>query len=227
MTLNYIIIDDEPMTHKLVENYAKELSNMQLAGNCYNGLEALNILNEGKADLIFLDINMPKLKGYDFLRALKHSIKVIVISAHKDYALEGYELNISDYLLKPFSFERFLQAVQKVLAESDRDSNTNNKETIFIKDEKKHHQVYLSDIQYIEASGNYAVVYLEKQTIISQMKISDFERLLPERQFIRTHRSFIVSKSKIKIIESNEIHLEKKKIPIGRSYKSNVDRLFL
>jgi DNA-binding LytR/AlgR family response regulator len=227
MKINYIIIDDEPIAHKIIENFASDLPSLNLTGNCYNAVEAFDVLNQKPIDLIFLDIDMPRLKGFEFLRTLNHRPEVIVVSAHKEYALEGYELSISDYLLKPFRFERFLKAVQKVTEKLSSQSNTKQAELndsfIIIKDEKKHHQVEHDDIIYIEASGNYSLVYLKNDRILSQMKISDFETILPAKKFVRTHRSFIVAVKQVKLYKSNEVHLDNKVIPVGRVYKKNVD----
>lgn len=228
MKLNYLIIDDEPIAHKLVERFASELDFMHKVGNCYSAIEAAPVLQERQVDLIFLDLNMPKLKGFSFLQSLPHPPLVIVISAHQEFALEGYKYDIVDYLLKPFNFERFFAAVQKA---SDRLSSreaphSQNAQTLFVKDEKKHHRVHLADIRYIEASGNYAIVFLKAGRIMSQMKISDFEKLLPERDFVRIHRSFMVAKEHVTMIKATEVHLGDLALPVGRVYKENVERLF-
>jgi DNA-binding LytR/AlgR family response regulator len=229
MTINYLIIDDEPIAHKLIEKFANELDYMHLCGNCFTALEAVPMLSEKQIDLIFLDLNMPKLKGFSFLQSLQNPPLVIVISAHQEYAIEGYNYDILDYLLKPFNFERFFKAVQKaanVLAKRGASvSLAEEKQYVFIKDEKKQHKINLSEIIYIEASGNYAIVYLEKSKIISQMKISDFENLLPKKSFVRVHRSFMLSKNYITLVKANEVHLGNVIIPIGRVYKENMDEL--
>ena len=188
MKLNYLIIDDEPIAHKLIENFAKEIDYLNLCGHCFSAIEAGAILNEQEIDLIFLDLNMPKLKGFPFLESLKNPPMVIVVSAHQEYALEGYNYDILDYLLKPFNFERFFKAVQKASAafstQKAREQKSDRK-YLFVKDEKKQHKVDLDDIVYIEASGNYAVVHRRDSKIVSQMKISDFEKLLPGDRFAR------------------------------------------
>ena len=231
MNTKYIIVDDEPIAHRVIEEYCKDLSFMQLQVNCYDALQALSYLKDHEVDLIFLDINMPKLKGFDFLRTLDHPPQVIVTSAYQEYALEGFELNICDYLLKPFSFERFLRAVNKAIdalsitSEKTPDiTKSTESDSLFIKGEKKYHQVALDDIIYIEACGNYSIVFLSKGQIITPEKISDLENMLASKHFIRVHKSYMVSTKKIKEIEGNQIRLGKKNLPIGRVYKMNVDK---
>lgn len=232
MNIKYIIVDDEPIAHRVIEKYCKDLSYMHLKANCYDALQALNFLNQEKVDIIFLDINMPKLKGFDFLRTIDNPPQVIVTSAYQEYALEGFDLNVCDYLLKPFSFERFIKALNKAIGSLSTSKekltvaaqNIEN-ESIFIKGDKKYHQVKLDDILYIEACGNYSNIFLRNDRIITQEKISDFEKRLGTENFVRVHKSFIVSANKIKEIAGNHISLDIKKIPIGRVYKMNVDRL--
>jgi len=229
----YLIIDDEPIAHRIIEKYCEVLPHLEKKGNCYNAFEAMKFLNEQKVDLLFLDINMPKLSGFDFLKTLVNPPKIIVTTAYKEFALEGYELNISDYLLKPFSFERFVKAINKTISVtstsqevSSNSSLGNTTETsFFLKGDKKHHQVHFDDILYIEAYGHYTKVYLEKETILSHEKISSFEDFLPKKEFLRTHKSFIVAKKKIQQIEGNRISIKEHKIPVGQTYKSNINKL--
>ncbi len=229
---HYLIIDDEPIAHRIIEKYCEILPHLEKSGNCYNAFEAMQFLNEHKVDLLFLDINMPKLSGFDFLKTLSNPPKIIVTTAYKEFALEGYELNISDYLLKPFSFERFIKSINKTIT-----NTLNTQETIsmkplpetnsfFLKGDKKHHQVHFDDVVYIEAYGHYTKVYLKEEMILSHEKISTFENFLPETAFIRTHKSFIVAKNKIQQIEGNRIIISEHKIPIGQTYKNTVNKLF-
>ena len=227
----YLIIDDEPIAHRIIENYCENLPYLEKKGNCYNAFEALQFLNEDTVDLLFLDINMPKLSGFDFLKTLPNSPKIIVTTAYKEFALEGYELNVSDYLLKPFSFDRFLKAINKTF-----DSAQNKKSSValppnetepninsfFLRGDKKHHQIHFEDLLFIEAYGHYTKVYVKNEMIVSPQKISDLEQLLPKTNFIRTHKSFIVAKDKIKQIEGNRILIDAYKVPIGQTYKENI-----
>lgn len=229
MKINYLIIDDEPIAHKIIQNYCNDLSYMSLLGNCYSAIDAVPILNEQKVDLIFLDMKMPQLSGFDFLKTLKYIPQIIIVTAHKDYALESYEYTIADYLLKPFNFERFFKAIQKVISNLENDSSSKlineANESLFIKDGKKHHKTNLSDIIYIEASGNYSIVYLKNGKIFSQTKISDFENLLPVKNFSRIHKSFLISHRAVTLITASEVHIDKKIIPVGRVYKDNVAKI--
>ncbi len=232
MTITYIIVDDEPIAHKVIENYCKDLPFMQLQANCYDAIQALSFLNKQKVDVIFLDINMPKLKGFDFLRTIDNPPQIIVTSAYQEYALEGFELNICDYLLKPFGFERFLKAVNKAVDTISQKkeapvvvSQTPESDSLFIKGEKKYHHVKLNEISYIEAYGNYSIIHLANTRIITPEKISDLETMLAAENFIRIHKSFIVSVAGIKEIEGNQVKLANKTLPVGRVYKLNVGRL--
>ena len=172
---------------------------------------------------------MPQISGFDFLKTLQPLPQIIIVSAHKEYALESYEYTIADYLLKPFNFERFFKAIQKVISnlENDYTPNLMNEanESIFIKDGKKHHKVNLADIIYIEASGNYSIVYLKNGKIFSQTKISDFESLLPNNYFSRIHKTFLISHNAVTFITASEVHIDKKTIPIGRVYKANMNKI--
>jgi len=228
--IDYIIIDDEPIAHRIIEGYCKNLSHLNKKQNCYNVFEAIQFLNEEPVDLIFLDINMPKLSGFDFLKSLNNPPKVIVTTAYKEFALEGYELNISDYLLKPFSFNRFLKAINKTINLPKQESN-NTKEVIptnlsfFVKGDKKYHHVQSKHILYIEAYGNYTKLILSNETIVSHEKISNYEKLIPKDNFLRVHKSFIVAINKISLIEGNKIKINNHIIPIGQTYKARTIEL--
>jgi DNA-binding LytR/AlgR family response regulator len=228
MPIRYMIVDDEPIAHRIIEDYCAEISNLALVNNSYNALAALEYLNSHTVDLIFLDINMPKLKGFEFLRTLKQAPPVIVTSAHQEFAITGYEFDVCDYLLKPFSLARFMMAINKVptpfatttkqLAPSEKLANLEPL-SIFVKGDKKQHQVFLADIVYIEACGNYSILHFKEGKLITQQTLSGFEKQLPSEQFIRIHKSFIVAKAKVQAIESAHLLLESKTIPIGQSYK--------
>ena len=188
--IKYLIIDDEHMAHGIIKRYCDMLPNMELMKSCYDALEAIEYLNNTKVDLIFLDLNMPMLKGFDFLKTLTTPPKVIVTTAYKEFALEGYELNIVDYLLKPFGFERFLKAVNKAISSTSESKNTvvvaqktTNSQTIFLRSNKKYTQVGLQDILYIESAGNYAKVFTENEQIVVREKIPDLLKMFPKDNF--------------------------------------------
>jgi len=229
--IKYLIIDDEPIAHDIIKGYCDMLPNMELMRHCYDALEALEYLRNASVDIIFLDINMPKLKGFDFLKTLRNKPKIIVTTAYKEYAIEGYELEVTDYLLKPFSFERFLKAITKVTEESkstDTIIQTNvssDDERIFLHTNKKHIQVKVSEILYVEAEGNYSkVVFLDKNILIRE-KISDILQVLSKEEFIQVHKSYLVAKKHINKIEGNRITIATYTIPIGKLYKMNVNAL--
>jgi DNA-binding LytR/AlgR family response regulator len=229
--IKYLIIDDEYIAHDIIKGYCDLLPNMQLMKNCYDALEAIEYMNSNNVDLIFLDLNMPKLKGFEFLKTLSSRPKVIVTTAYKEFAIEGYELNISDYLLKPFSFERFLKAVNKTVSTTNntKQTITAKKEavskSVFLRSNSKYIQVTLDTIQYIEASGNYTKVISNNETITIREKISDVLELINDIDFIQVHKSFAVSKKHIKSIEGNRIFISEHIIPIGKTYKATIIQL--
>lgn len=227
---NYLIIDDEHIAHDIIKGYCDMLPNMELKKSCYDAIEAIDYLRTNKVDLIFLDLNMPKLKGFDFLRTLQGAPKVIVTTAYSEFALEGYELNIVDYLLKPFSFERFLKAVNKALdiksqSKSTAVSSTEEDNTIFLRSDKKHIQLAIDRILYLESSGNYVKVITKSDEIIVRNKIADLLKSLPATDFVQVHKSFAVARKHIHSIEGNRVFIDSHTIPIGKTYKLNIDRL--
>ncbi|MFK7813993.1 MAG: LytR/AlgR family response regulator transcription factor [Maribacter sp.] len=230
--IRYLIIDDEHIAHDIIKGYCDLLPNMELLKNCYDALEAFEYLNGKDVDIIFLDLNMPKLKGFDFLKTLSNPPKVIVTTAYQEHALEGYELNIVDYLLKPFGFERFLKAVNKAVGSAPKSqvSSVNEKETssktIFLRENKKYVQVELDSIQYLEAAGNYTKVVTVDTTITVREKFSDLLSSLESEGMLQIHKSFAISPKHIKSVEGNRIFIGDTIIPIGKVYKLNVSKLF-
>ena len=230
--IRYLIIDDEHIAHEIIKGYCDLLPNMELQKNCYDALEALHYLNEHEVDLIFLDLNMPKLKGFDFLKTLASPPKVIVTTAYSEFALEGYELNVVDYLLKPFSFNRFLKAVNKAVSSPGKThlSITGEKRTaevtrIFLRGDKKYTQLVIDEILYIEAAGNYTKVITTNETITTREKFSAMLTSLPADDFLQIHKSFAVATKHIKSVEGNRIAIGDHIIPIGKVYKMNLSRL--
>lgn len=230
--IRYLIIDDEHIAHDIIKGYCDMLPAMKLEKNCYDALEALDFLNKHEVDLIFLDLNMPKLKGFEFLKTLANPPKVIVTTAYREFALEGYELNVVDYLLKPFSFERFLKAVNKAICTSTKvqtigvgNVKGESVNRIFIKSEKKYIQLIIDEIQYIEAFGNYTKVFTINETITTREKFSNVLASLPEQDILQVHKSFAVAPHHIKSIEGNQVRIGDSKVPIGKMYKLNVNRL--
>ncbi|MEO9964210.1 MAG: LytTR family DNA-binding domain-containing protein [Reichenbachiella sp.] len=228
--IRYLIIDDEPIAHEIIEGYCDLLPNMILQKNCYDALEALDYLNGHEVDLMFLDLNMPKLKGFDFLKTLTTPPKVIVTTAYSEHALEGFELNVIDYLLKPFSFERLVKAVNKAISTTSQlkpsvEHKSNTIERIFLRGDKKYTQVDLQDLLYLEAAGNYTKVYSTNDMILTRAKISDVLEMMPTGLFLQVHKSFAVASRHIETIEGNRITIGKHQIPIGKVYRMNVNAL--
>ncbi len=191
----------------------------------------MECLRNNEIDLIFLDLNMPKLKGFEFLKALQNPPKVIVSTAYQEHALEGYELNIVDYLLKPFSFERFIKAINKIEVSNTKTNSTSTPsskpdESIFVKSNKKLIQVNLNNILFVEAIGNYCKIITEDNEVQIREKISDFINLLPTDKFFQVHKSFIISKNHINSIEGNRIFINDFIVPIGKVYKTNLNKIF-
>ena len=228
--ITYLIIDDEHIAHDIIKGYCGMLPNVHLMKSCYDGLEAFEYLNRNSVDLIFLDLNMPKLRGFDFLKTLKKPPKVIVTTAYKEFALEGYELDVSDYLLKPFGFERFLKAINKTFSASSAhevvaSENSAASKRIFLRSYKKYIQVLIDAILYIEASGNYTKVITKDTTINIREKISSVLEALPKERFLQVHKSFAVAPQHINSIEGNRIHIADHCIPIGKVFKNNINQL--
>ena len=231
MKIRYLIVDDEYVAHDIIKGYCDLLPNMDFQKSCNDAIEALDYLSSNEVDLIFLDLNMPKLKGFDFLKTLSSPPKIIVTTAYSEFALEGYELNVTDYLLKPFSFERFLKAVNKATASSEirpitpKDKTKSKSTTIFLRADKKYTQVNVDDILYLESTGNYAKVVLKEEVISVREKVSDLLESLPGDTFVQVHKSFAVAKQHIHTIEGNRIYIADHIIPIGKVYKLNVEQL--
>ena len=232
MSIKYMIVDDEPVAHDIIRKYCALLPNMQLMQDCYDAIEAIEYLNNNAVDLIFLDLNMPKLKGFEFLKTLPRPPKVIVTTAYQEYALEGYELNIVDYLLKPFSFERFLKAVNKANTDTSKTAAIAQNETgygkpgrVFIRSNNKYIQVVQDDILFAEASGNYIKMVLKDEILTLRGNLSLVKELLPEEGFIQVHRSFIVAEKHIRSIEGNQIRIDQYTVPVGKFFRAQLDRL--
>lgn len=231
-TIKYIIVDDESIAHDIIKKYCSMLPNMQLMQDCYDAIEAIQFLNGNLIDLIFLDLNMPKLKGFEFLKTLPNPPKIIVTTAYKEYAIDGYELNVVDYLLKPFSFERFLKAVNKGFTETTKATEIPQNEKvdipngrIFLQINNKYIQVILDDILFVEASGNYVKIVLKEEVINLRETLTSAMQLIGNNGFLQVHRSFIIAQKHIKSIEGNQLFIGKHIVPIGKYFKSQVDAL--
>jgi two-component system, LytTR family, response regulator len=223
MKYNCIIIDDEPLAIEVIKTHAVNLGILNIVGECSNVIEAFQILSSVKVDLMFLDIQMPGMKGTDFLKNLVNPPKVILTTAYRDYAFEGYELNVVDYLLKPIPYDRFLRAVDKFLnSESRKSGDSPDRKFIYLNINKKVHKILIDEIIYVESVKDYLTIHTLAGDIVAKHTISAFELLLPENAFVRIHRSFIVSIGKINRFNSQFIEIGKKELPIGPNYQSRV-----
>jgi DNA-binding LytR/AlgR family response regulator len=229
-----LAVDDEPPALEVLKKFITSVHLLELAGTCSDAIEAMNFLQAKPVDLIFLDIKMPELLGTDFIRALKNPPKVIFTTAFRKYAVEGFELDAVDYLLKPISFDRFLRAVNKVMQTSlsdikPEDEMQNNKPGlpgyISFRSDRKMIKVALNDIFYIESIKDYIKVIATTGTIITKQSISSVEEMLPNEMFIRIHRSYIVSVSKIESYNQELVWIAKHELPISRMYRHEVARL--
>lgn len=228
-TIRCIIVDDEPVAREILENHLLKIERIKIVGLCKSAVEAFNAINKEKVDLIFLDINMPEISGLSFARSINKETKIIFTTAYREYAIDGFDLQAVDYLLKPISFERLLQSVNKYLNENIPLENIeNNKiepdksESFFVRSDRKMVRIDYSEILFIESLGDYVKIYFDKDTVVTRETISNIEAKLSQNLFIRTHRSFIVSKSKINSYTNEFIEIGKKQIPISRSYKTEV-----
>lgn len=225
MKVKAIIVDDEPLARQVILKYAEDIPNLEIVCCCPNALEANQTIKDNDIDLIFLDVNMPKLSGLDFLKNLDHPPLAILTTAYTDYALEAYEHNILDYLKKPFCFERFFKAFQKAEEQLSLLRHKNQRHTeekapyIFIKANKKTHRVEIYDIRIIEGLGDYIKIHLENGHLVTNLSMKKMEELLPDSDFIRIHKSFIIRMDCIQTIEGNLVEIGKQKLPIGNNYR--------
>jgi len=225
-TVQCLIVDDEPIARDIIKSYCSHLPYLQAAALCGNALEARQVLQKQKIDILFLDINMPVIDGISFLKTLKHLPQVILTTAYKEYAVDAFDLAACDYLLKPFSLDRFIIAVDKALEKiqplhTQAKDNAQQKpvDCIFIKTDGKIFKVRYDDLLFAEASGNYIKITTAQQTLLPAMTFTSFEELLPKDIFLRVHRSFIINKAKISHIEGNRVFINDTEIPIGSNYK--------
>ncbi|HMH23536.1 MAG TPA: LytTR family DNA-binding domain-containing protein [Puia sp.] len=220
-----IIVDDEPVARKILQEFVERVPFLELAGKFENSMKTEAYLQNNRADMMFLDIEMPKLSGLDYLKTSFVQPLVILTTAFPQYALEGYELNIIDYLLKPFAFDRFLKAVQKAKEYLDMKNATAPRALssyLFVRSEKRIEKIELADILYIESLGNYVNICTETKRIAAYLTLKGIESQLPANEFIKIHQSFLVSLSRINAIEGSQVILKNKALPISRNYRDSV-----
>ncbi|WP_062058250.1 LytR/AlgR family response regulator transcription factor [Aquimarina longa] len=237
MTYTCLIVDDEELARELIETHLAPLNNFELVASCASAIEASTILQQQSIDLMFLDIEMPVLKGTDFFKNLLHKPKVIFTTAYRDYALDGFELDAVDYLLKPIVFQRFFKAIEKFIASQKKESpptlppptsinTTTENSFLFIKKNRKQVKIKLDEIIYIESLKDYIKIYLDTENHVVKYSISSFEKKLDHR-FIRVHRSYIVNRNKVTAYTKNDIEINTIEIPIGGNYKNSISNLLV
>lgn len=230
MKLRCLLVDDEPPALKVLESHISQINGLEIIAQCKNALEAWDVLTHKTVDLMFLDIKMPKLLGTDFLKNLSYPPKVIFVTAYRDYAVDGYDLDVVDFLVKPVSFERFLKAVTKVKRMSGQetagpanDNKSNTGAFVYLKVDRNMQKVYIDDILYLESWKDYIKVFLTTgKNFLVKQSISAMENLLSDHKFLRVHRSYMVSLDKITGFNNMHVQLDSNEIPIGRLYKQTV-----
>lgn len=237
MKIQCMLVDDEPPALEVLKAHIAAFPMLEVAAECVNAINAFQVLQQQSIDLLFLDIQMPQLLGTDFIKSLQHPPKVIFTTAHREYAVEGYELDAVDYLLKPISFERFMKAVQKVIRQeimpanafapsiqTGKETSINNEAYYYFRVDRKMVKVRLNDIYYIESLKDYIRIFTASKVLIVKQTMQALEQLLPEEAFLRIHRSYMVSVDKIQSFSQNHVEVKEKELPIGRLYKLEVQR---
>ncbi len=223
LDLNCLIVEDEPLAARVIEDYITQIPGLKLKSICGDIFSAGEKLRNENIDLIFLDINLPKVNGLDFLRSINNNYSVIITTAYHQYALDGFNLNVVDYLLKPIEFSRFLQAVNKVFAQKSTKSHNETKTEperkyyYFVAD-KKRHKIFFDEIMYVESLKDYVKIHTETKSIVTKFQIGEIEQLLKDLHFFRIHKSFIVNMDQLTAYSAQEVEIGKISLPIGRTY---------
>jgi DNA-binding LytR/AlgR family response regulator len=231
--LRCLIVDDEPPARDILRTYLAAVPSLSLVGECVHALDAFQFLHRQEVDIVFLDIQMPQLSGVDLIKSLKNPPQVIFTTAFREYAVEGFELNAVDYLLKPFSFDRFLRAVDKVSSLKNSvhaaiapavPAKAEQGEFLYFRADRKMIKVYLDDIVYIESLKDYVRVVTTTGQVVTKLSITSLEAMLPEGAFQRIHRSYLIAISKVTSYTATHVELSKKELPIGKLYKHEVEK---
>jgi len=227
--ISCIIVDDEPIAREILENHLQKIDSIKIVASCKNAMEAFNAINSNTVELLFLDINMPEISGLSFAKSINKNIKVIFTTAYREYAIDGFDLQAVDYLLKPISFDRLLQSIYKYLDENTivrqeeiMEIPEEKTDYIFVRSDRKMVKINFAEIYYIESIGDYLKIHLSAKNIITRESISSIEAKLPYHDFLRIHRSFIVSIPKIESFTNEYVEVHNEAITISRSYKKEV-----
>jgi two-component system, LytTR family, response regulator len=231
MNIKCLLVDDEPLALRVLDNHIEKIPWLEIAGTCQNPVDAYEILKSRKIDLLFLDIQMPELSGLDFLRTLTHPPLVIFTTAYRQFAADAYDLDGLDYLVKPIAFPRFVKAVNKYLERQGNEKgipispgDLNEKRSFFIRKGKEMIRVFVDEILYFESLKDYLQIFLKDEKFIYKARISDMEEELQDDHFLRIHKSYLVNTSKIRSVSPTEITIEGIRLPIGRTYKNLVQK---
>jgi DNA-binding LytR/AlgR family response regulator len=232
MKLRCVIIDDEFLARKYLKDYVSKLPMLELVGDFNSPLKAMELIKSGEVDLLFMDIQMPDISGIEFLKTLERAPHVILTTAFEEYALQGFELNVADYLLKPFSFERFLKAVNKVQELAEPVSGDVNlkpqlkEDHLIIRADRKLYKINYEDLLYIEGQKAYVTFHTKKKNITALASLRDLEEQLPSSHFMRIHKSYIVSIHEIESLEGNQVEIGGTHLSVGKSYRLDVEKVF-
>ncbi|MFC2151550.1 LytR/AlgR family response regulator transcription factor [Bacteroidota bacterium] len=227
-----LIVEDEELAQDVIEKYISSIPLLELAGKCNNAIEAISFLHENNVDIMFLDINMPEITGLEMLKTLNNPPKVILTTAYSEFALESYEFGVTDYLLKPIKLDRFIKAVNRIIEQlnikevieeksEQKDEETKN---LFIKEEYITYSIEFKDILFVEAYGNYLKIHTSEKTYVIRETMQNILLKLPDKYFIRVHKTYIVAVERIKKISGNIIHINSQEIPIGNTFKSELTK---
>lgn len=223
-TYNCFIVDDEPLAIEVIEDHLAKLQNFEVVGNHTDSVDAFVQYKNAKVDLLFIDIEMPDFTGLEFIRSLKNRPEIIITTAYRNFAVQGFDLDILDYLVKPISFERFMQSINKFIDKKGNQHTIENvieePQFIIVRADRKNKKIFLDDILYIEGLKDYVKIVLKEKHILTKQSIGNFEKYLFSNRFFRVHKSFIVAIDKITAYTLNDIEIEQLEIPIGRSYKT-------
>ncbi len=231
MKIKCLLVDDEPLAINVISKYLENFERFQIAGTCHNALEAHDFLQQHSVDVVFVDINMPKVSGLEFIKSLSHPPLVVFATAYREYAVDSFELEALDYLVKPFSLERFMKTVRRIEDRlSTKDTNSQKpieKEFVFFKVDKKMVKVYIDDILYIESLKDYVRIKTLDESLINHNNLVSITDVIPMDRFVRIHRSYMIAIDKVKLIEGNQVKIGDKLLPIGRNYQKEVKELIL
>lgn len=224
-----IVVDDEPVAREILESHLAKIDSIQVVGSCKNALEAFQLISKQEVDLIFLDINMPEISGLSLAKSINRNIKIIFTTAYREYAVDGFDLQAVDYLLKPVSFERLLQGVNKYLNETihvheltEHSILAEDNESFFVRSDRKMVKIVCDDILYIESLADYIRIFLKTKNVVTRETLSSIEAKLPQQDFLRIHRSYVVARRSIDSFTAEYVGIGDKQIPISRTYKVDV-----